>query len=276
MVIISRNFLASVENISERSTNRIMVKEAMKRTMKKSLEYKHAIYVKNLYLELRKHKIGTTTVESLCGRICNKLPTRRRGTLINQIIKWKLDDAYNILRKMKNENTEEWRKSKIIIKDGNILDSYERLWKREITIYENTQRNKLRNTIQFLTSKYKKQKNVPDEVRGIMVKDRNIPEDYTPLPRIYGDVDLSPAEVSLLTLPPKYAIYEKIDGRKCAAEVEKSLAKLRWEIKPVNTNEITATRNDVGSFILRIKISILLSLEVPTYRLTVELYCRHS
>ena len=34
-----------------------MVYEAIKRVMKKSLEYKHAIYIKNLYINLKKDNI---------------------------------------------------------------------------------------------------------------------------------------------------------------------------------------------------------------------------
>ena len=47
-----------------------MVYEAMKRVMKKSLEYKHSVHIKNLYGNLKKDEIGTTSVEELCKRIC--------------------------------------------------------------------------------------------------------------------------------------------------------------------------------------------------------------
>ena len=68
MVNISRCFLVSAQTISNRSPNPIMVYEAMKRVMKTSLEYKHSIYVKNVYVRLKQEKIGTTTVETLRGR----------------------------------------------------------------------------------------------------------------------------------------------------------------------------------------------------------------
>ena len=63
-----------------------MVYEAMKRVIKQSLEYKHSIYIKNLYVLLKKDKIGTTTVELLSKRICNKLPKHRTQTLVKIII----------------------------------------------------------------------------------------------------------------------------------------------------------------------------------------------
>ena len=65
MVNISRYFLASAQELCSHCTNRNVVYEAMKCVVKKSLEYKHAIYVKNLYGNLKKDGIGTTTVEGL-------------------------------------------------------------------------------------------------------------------------------------------------------------------------------------------------------------------
>ena len=42
--------------------------------MKNSVEYKHSIYVKNLYVKLKEERIGTTTVETLSEKMCNTLP----------------------------------------------------------------------------------------------------------------------------------------------------------------------------------------------------------
>ena len=41
-------------------------------------------------------------------------------------------------------------------------------------------------------------------------------------------------ENELLSLPPKFALYEKVEEQKCQAEIEKSLAKLRWERQTAN------------------------------------------
>ena len=60
MVNISRYFLASAQELCSHCTNRNVVYEAMKCVVKKSLEYKHAIYVKNLYGSLKKNGIDTT------------------------------------------------------------------------------------------------------------------------------------------------------------------------------------------------------------------------
>ena len=37
-----------------------------------------------------------------------------------------------------------------------------------------------------------------------------------------------------MELPPKYATYEKVESESCESEIEKALAKLRWEKKSDN------------------------------------------
>ena len=42
-----------------------------------------------------------------------------------------------------------------------------------------------------------------------------------------------------MSLPPKYATYNKVNTEECEAEVEKCLAKLRWEDRNSSTqNEL--------------------------------------
>ena len=45
----------------------------MKQTIKTSLEYKRAIYVKNLYKQLKKDRIGTTVIETMSSKQCSTL-----------------------------------------------------------------------------------------------------------------------------------------------------------------------------------------------------------
>ena len=120
MVNISRYFLASAQNLCIQVTNRTLVYEAMKRVMKNSLEYKHSIYVKNLYVKLKMEKIGTTTIETLSRKLCSTLPKHRTRTLVKIVTQWKLQDAYAHLREMKRRNTEVWRKEKETIEAAGI------------------------------------------------------------------------------------------------------------------------------------------------------------
>ena len=202
----------------------------MKQTYKTSIEYKRAIHVKNLYAQLKKDRIGTPIIESLCSRLCSTLPKHRQRTLVKVITNWKLQDAHKELRLRKYENTEMWRHQKTTIETAGVLIEFNRLWRREITKYENKCVETHKEKLQHLRQKYKKkERTLPDEVEGIIVKDQEIPAEYSSAPKMYGGVTLEDNEQSLLTLPPGYATYEMIKEEQCEAEIEKSMAKLRWE-----------------------------------------------
>ena len=48
-------------------------------------------------------------------------------------------------------------------------------------------------------------------------------------PRCYGACEVSGNEKQALSLPPKFALYTKVDSVSVEAEIEKGLAKYRWE-----------------------------------------------
>ena len=210
----------------------------MKQTYKTSLEYKRSIHVKDLYQKLKKDGIGTTEIETMTKRLCNTLPKHRQRTLVKIITNWRLQDAHKELRRLKSINTTTWRREKEIIERAGILDDYERLWRREITKYENELTSAQKKKLQHLRNKYKKQKDtIPDEIEGIILTDQELPTEYASTARTYGGIELDENEQPLLELPPKYATYEKVKSESCEAEIEKALAKLRWEKK----------RNDVDN-----------------------------
>ena len=68
------------------------------------------------------------------------------------------------------------------------------------------------------------------EVEGITVADQSVPSTFSSNPRRYGGVQLTKDEEKVLCLPPKFAVYEKIDLISCEAQIEKGLAKLRWSV----------------------------------------------
>ena len=207
-----------------------MVYEAMKCVFKKSLEYKHAVYLKNLYGSLKKDGIGTTTVEGLSHRICQKLPNHRTRTLTKIVIRWKLQDAHNQLRSAQYEKVMAWRREKKLLEESGTLNEFNELWRREITKYGNELNERLARKLQFLRNKYQKcRKVIPDEINGIILSDQPLGDEYNSDPRQYGGITLEQDEKATLSLPPKFAIHTKVKGEECQAQNEKSLAKLRWE-----------------------------------------------
>ena len=197
------------------------------------MEYKRAIHVKNLYQELKKDGIGTTKIETMSKKLCDTLPRHRQRTLVKVITNWKLQDAHKQLHEQKHTNTRMWRQEKDTIAAAGLLDAYERLWRREITRFENGSAETQKKKLQHLRNRYKRTTRtiVPDEMEGIILKDQEIPNNFASTPRTYGGVVLDENEQSVLTLPPKFAMFEKINEETCEAEIEKMLAKLRWEEK---------------------------------------------
>ena len=214
-------------------TNRDEIYEAMKRTMKASMEYKQSIHVKNLYQELKKNRIGTMKVETTSRKLCDTLPKHRQRTLVRIIINWKLQDAHKQLHEHKQNNTAMWRQEKETIAAAGLLEAYERLWRREITRYEKENTEKRKKKIRHLSNKYKQTNRIeiPDEIDGIILRDQEIPNEYNSTARTYGGITLSDNEQSVLKLPPKFATYERVNETSCEAEIEKMLTKLRWEEK---------------------------------------------
>ena len=80
------------------------------------------------------------------------------------------------------------------------------------------------------------------------MKDQQIPDDFTTEPQCYGGVELSSDEKSALSVPPKFAIYSKIDTTDCEAQVEKGLAKLRWSIQKREREERGEETDESSSY----------------------------
>ena len=202
-----------------------MVYEAMKRVMKKSQEHRHSVYLKNLYKNLMKDGISTTTVERLSQRLCRTISHRTR-TMVKIVNRWKLQDINNKLRQTQYANTQTWRREKKILEEEGVLAEFNELWRREVTRYGNELKEKMSTKLEFLRNKYKKRHiQIPDEIDGIILKDHVLDAEYTSAPKKYGGIVLNEDEETVLSLPPKFAIHKKVREEECQAEIEKSLAK---------------------------------------------------
>lgn len=48
----------------------------------------------------------------------------------------------------------------------------------------------------------------------------------------------------MLSLPPMFAVYDRVDLTSCEAQVEKRLAKLRWATQRTTGTEVSASQQD--------------------------------
>lgn len=81
----------------------------------------------------------------------------------------------------------------------------------------------------ILTEKYSKKRVTPDVVEGIIAGGQELDGRFTSEPRYYGACEVSGNEKQALSLPPKFALYTKVDSVSVEAEIEKGLAKYRWK-----------------------------------------------
>ena len=125
--------------------------------------------------------------------------------------------------------TQEWREVYPIIRQERILESYRQLWIREKRKLKDELAIKRKKKVAFSTEKYSKKRVTPDVVEGIIVGDQELDECFTSEPRCYGACEVSDNEKQALSLPPKFVLYTKIDSVSVEAEIEKGLAKYRWE-----------------------------------------------
>ena len=168
---------------------------------------------------------------SICLRVCSGLSRSRERTLLEKVMKWRLRDARRSMDEAKRENTRVWREAKRVLSYHRVRDEYLAIWRREKEQYRLHLRELLRSKVSVLVQRYSRNNDVSDSVRDIIVGDQQISDDFSTEPRCYGGVELTEDERATLSLPPKYAVYSKVDTTDCAAQVEKGLAKLRWSIK---------------------------------------------
>ena len=71
---------------------------------------------------------------------------------------------------------------------------------------------------------------IPDSIRGILIADQSVPNDFSTAPRCYGGVVMNENELAALSLPSKIAVYCSIDEADCEANVEKGITKLLWSV----------------------------------------------
>ena len=228
-----------MRTISENCEDPNRILEAMRRTMKNTSEMIHSLYVVDLLRGLKKKRIGLKTVEDEAARMCRGLASGRQRTLVNTIMSWKLRDAYRKLQKARRDNTKVWREVRpILVQEGDVLSSYLRLWKSEKKNLKRYLTNKRKKKLAFLVKKYCENTcTVPDEVEGIVVKDQELDECFTSEPRCYGACKVNESERQTLSLPPKFALYTKVNILSVEEEIEKGLAKYRWEKKSSDKNE---------------------------------------
>ena len=70
----------------------------------------------------------------------------------------------------------------------------------------------------------------PDEIDCIIMKDGTLPAEFKIEPCVYGNIELTDNEKAIIRLPPKFAMFNKVDTLVLRAQFEKAVTNLRWYI----------------------------------------------
>lgn len=144
-----------------------------------------------------------------------------------------MSDVWTVVRTERYNNTKVWRENRPVLQEENVVVPFNRVWEKEKRKHWNVLRKRRRRRkVNFLSRKYG-QNEVVDcvtEVEGITVADQPMPSTFSSSPQCYGGIELTNDEEKALCLPPKFAVYDRVDLTSCEAQIEKGLAKLRWSM----------------------------------------------
>ena len=250
---ISKSSLTGIVQLANRSTNsadRDRAFDAMKRTMKQTISMCNAESVKDMFETLNKNKIALKSVEIMCKKICGN-QNERRKELEKIIMKWKLRDAKSMLVLQKKKLTKEWRNNNGLFKKMRINRSFEEIVRQEKIIMRRNLKKKKKKKIGFLIKRKEKDITIKEDnntdrlCKTVKTYEQEIPETFSSEPEVYGGAEINKNEHSILSLPPKYTLFEKINKEKCMVEIETMVTKYRWELmKDKNQNQDNMNTND--------------------------------
>ena len=163
------------------------------------------------------------TLRKGCVRTRRKCSVRNK--VIRVVMKEKLYDAYCQYRLSKYEGNAVWRKEKKLIQ-GEIRRGYQAAWRTYVGQVGKKLKEGADKKVDWLVTKWRG-KDIPDMYEGIQIK-TDISTVIDNSPRLYGGVDVDDNEKAALLLPPKFALFEKINITQCRVQLEEALNKLRW------------------------------------------------
>ena len=164
---------------------------------------------------------------------------REKMNMKMKLMKYKIKDAYRSHKEIEYKNRQCWRESKTKI-PADIRPRYIQVWKTHIVEFQKKVTTEYGEKNKWLYEKWKPKELIPPEkLKGIVLKDQELTEEFTSEPRVYGDARITDEEMQLLKLPPEHGLYRKVDVTSTTIETERALNKLRWKeiFKDVKKNE---------------------------------------
>lgn len=204
-----------------------LVVPAMIHMMRKTIKKIQTLYVKDLLYKLYERHMGTSEVVNLATRLAGS-NRHQRDMIVSLTMKGRIRDAWACVRKERHEEQAMWRILKTRLNAGARVQAFNQIWAEERTRHFQNFRVKRKQKVEWIKRKYYKRKEAPDEYKGVTVCDQEIADRFETEPVCYGGVVISGAEKEILKVHPKFTVFNKVDVVDTEAEIEKSLAKIRW------------------------------------------------
>ena len=172
----------------------------------------------SLLKSLYRMKLATSNVESQTRKLCvNGNNEVFKSTVVDKVkaivMREKVNDAYAEYRKSTSVNNKVWRESKVLI-TGNLRRRYMVEWKKFMGEFKKQQSEDAKRKIDWLKTKWRREVQVPHEYQGIKIcrdDGEEFPPEFSSEPRLYGEIALNDDEKTALTLPPKFALLERVN-----------------------------------------------------------------
>ena len=102
-------------------------------------------------------------------------------------------------------------------------------WRHFMRKYAGWLKQRRANKVEWLVRKWRKEDIVPDEVRGIVLKDTELENEFNSEPREYGGVEVTEKMKSILKLPTKHGVYGRVTEVATVISMEEAINKMRWK-----------------------------------------------
>ena len=231
---LSKTFLAKAHHASKWTCTPRWALKAMKHIMNNTVKRMYAESEADLLSTLIKKKLQPNNVTTACNKLCSHMRTKHKEKDIAKIImKEKLHEAQRTVTRAKRNAMQVWRENRSGLTFHKIRDVFDAMWMREKDVTKKILKQRLHKKVTFLCndSRKTKSKSKVNDVLGIVITNQDIPPSFESNPRIYDGTNIivTEAETALLSLGPKFAVYEEIDEEIIEVELQKSLVKVRWD-----------------------------------------------
>ena len=281
---MNRETLAQIKLISNLLPDPLRAERAMLYRLNCCVKMCKKTLTRNLLSTLCKRRTGLKVVEQCIQKLYKQEDNKRVNKVVNFIMKEKLEDAENEVRKAeRNFSKASVEYTKCVQRMGATDRAYIDITKKETERLWTIGKKKNQNKIETLMRRRKNEndKRQPHnkknyEMKSVCYKDKDLErfekqrgEICKNKPEKYGGVQIDEKVEAMLSKEPKFMMYNKIDSFEIEVEIEKGMAKARYELMNRSDGEEESVSNeDVAESISEREIEYNKVLEYNNLRAT--------